>query len=63
MNHRVTGSQELIYTNNSPDNLKFLWLQLDQNIYRKDSRGSATTTASGADGLIQALLKDRLLNR
>jgi hypothetical protein len=47
VNHRVTGSQELIYTNNSPDNLKFLWLQLDQNIYRKDSRGSATTTASG----------------
>lgn len=47
VNHTVTGSQELIYTNNSPDNLKFLWLQLDQNIYRKDSRGSATTTASG----------------
>lgn len=46
-NHTVTGSQELVYTNNSPDNLKFLWLQLDQNIYRKDSRGSATTTASG----------------
>lgn len=45
--HTVTGSQELIYTNNSPDNLQFLWLQLDQNIYRKDSRGSATTTASG----------------
>lgn len=45
--HSVTGSEELIYTNNSPDDLKFLWLQLDQNIYRKDSRGSATTTASG----------------
>ena len=46
-NHTVTGSQELVYTNNSPDNLKFLWLQLDQNIYRQDSRGSATTTAAG----------------
>ncbi len=45
--HTVTGSQELVYTNNSPDNLKFLWLQLDQNIYRRDSRGTATTTASG----------------
>lgn len=45
--HEVRGAAELIYTNNSPDNLKFLWLQLDQNIYRKDSRGSATTTASG----------------
>lgn len=43
----VTGSEELVYTNNSPDNLKFLWLQVDQNIYRKDSRASATTTAEG----------------
>lgn len=47
VNHIITGSEELLYTNNSPDNLKFLWLQLDQNIYRKDSRGSATTTVAG----------------
>lgn len=46
-NHTVTGEVEITYTNNSPDNLKFLWLQLDQNIYRKDSRGSATTTQTG----------------
>ena len=43
----VSGVVKIIYTNNSPDNLKFLWLQLDQNIYRKDSRGSATTTETG----------------
>ncbi len=43
----VTGRSEMTYTNNSPDNLKFLWLQMDQNIYRQDSRASATTTASG----------------
>jgi hypothetical protein len=43
----VSGDVELTYTNNSPDNLKFLWLQLDQNIYKKDSRGSATTTETG----------------
>jgi hypothetical protein len=45
--HRVTGTVEITYTNNSPDNLKFLWLQLDQNIYRQQSRGSATTTQTG----------------
>ena len=45
--HLIKGSEELLYTNNSPDDLEFLWLQLDQNIYRADSRGSATTTASG----------------
>ncbi len=45
--HKVTGEVEITYTNNSPDNLKFLWLQLDQNIYRQDSRGSATSTQAG----------------
>jgi hypothetical protein len=45
--HSVSGDVEINYTNNSPDNLKFLWLQLDQNIYRKDSRATAITTTSG----------------
>lgn len=45
--HKVTGDVEITYTNNSPDNLKFLWLQLDQNIYKPTSRGSATTTQTG----------------
>ena len=45
--HKVSGDVEINYTNNSSDNLKFLWLQLDQNIYRQDSRASATTTQTG----------------
>ncbi len=45
--HSVIGDVTITYTNNRPDNLKFLWLQLDQNIYKKDSRGSATTTEAG----------------
>jgi hypothetical protein len=36
--HKVTGEVEITYTNNSPDNL---------NIYRQDSRGSATSTQAG----------------
>ncbi len=36
--HRISGSVLITYTNNSPDTLPFLWLQLDQNIYRADSR-------------------------
>ena len=47
LKHNVSGNVEITYTNNSPDNLKFLWLQLDQNIYKKDSRASATTTELG----------------
>jgi outer membrane lipoprotein-sorting protein len=45
--HRVTGSVVITYKNNSPDDLKFLWLQLDQNIYREDSRAQATTLLTG----------------
>jgi hypothetical protein len=45
--HTVSGEVEITYTNNSPDNLAFLWLQLDQNIYQQGSRGSATTTQTG----------------
>ncbi len=48
--HTVKGKVEVTYTNNSPDNLKFLWLQLDQNIYRKDSRGTASITTSPQEG-------------
>ncbi|MEO6845420.1 MAG: M1 family metallopeptidase [Ginsengibacter sp.] len=43
----VKGSVAISYKNNSPDALKFLWLQLDQNIYRKDSRGQSTSPISG----------------
>ncbi|HTI09990.1 MAG TPA: M1 family metallopeptidase [Puia sp.] len=45
--HELSGSVTITYTNNSPDNLPFLWLQLDQNIYRKDSRGEATNPVTG----------------
>ena len=34
---RIEGSERITYTNNSPDTLRFLWLQLDQNKFRKDS--------------------------
>ncbi len=34
---KLTGLETITYTNNSPDYLEFLWLQLDQNIYNQDS--------------------------
>jgi hypothetical protein len=38
--HRLTGTEVLTYHNNSPDTLRYLWFQLDQNICRPDARGS-----------------------
>jgi hypothetical protein len=46
--HKIFGDVEIIYTNNSPDNLNYLWLFLEQNIFRADSRSS--NTAAGAGG-------------
>ena len=42
----ITGSQTVTYTNNSPDTLRYLWLQLDQNIFREDSIAQRTRTFS-----------------
>ena len=36
----ITGNVRITYINNSPDNLNYLWLQLDQNRYKANSRGA-----------------------
>jgi len=44
-NKRITGSELITYHNNSPDTLRYLWVQLDQNRYAKNSRGLLAQTA------------------
>ncbi|MDN5863844.1 MAG: M1 family metallopeptidase [Gammaproteobacteria bacterium] len=36
----LVGYEVITYTNNSPQALDYLWLQLDQNRYRADARGN-----------------------
>lgn len=36
---RLTGSETIRYTNNSPLELSYLWLQLDQNRFRREAPG------------------------
>ena len=36
-NQVLRGKETITYTNNSPDQLDYLWLQLDQNIFSKSS--------------------------
>ena len=52
--HRVTGSEVIRYTNNSPDFLDALWLQLDQNLFAKDSRGSVVNPGNRWRGSFDA---------
>lgn len=37
-NAKIYGEETITYTNNSPDDLEYLWLQLDQNVRAKDSK-------------------------
>lgn len=43
----ISGDVTISYTNNSPDKLDYLWLQLDQNMFDPSSRGAAATPVSG----------------
>ncbi len=36
-NQSISASQTIRYTNNSPDTLRYIWIQLDQNRFRADS--------------------------
>jgi len=54
LNHIVSGSEHITYHNNSPDELRYLWVQLDQNIRslehsrRNDSRKALPEHLSAA---------------
>ncbi|MCH9690920.1 MAG: M1 family metallopeptidase [Gammaproteobacteria bacterium] len=36
----ISASETITYTNNSPDTLRYLWLQLDQNRFKPNSAGN-----------------------
>ena len=47
-NKGISGNETITYTNNSPDDLEFLWLQVDQNLFKEDSRGNAIIPLNGS---------------
>lgn len=46
--NEISGTDEITYTNNSPDKLGFVWLNLDQNLFKDDSRGNAVVPLTGS---------------
>ncbi len=44
---RITARASITYKNNSPDTLPWIWLQLDQNIFKQDSMSELTTDFGG----------------
>ena len=45
----ITGAGTVTYTNNSPDTLNYLWVQLDQNMFRGDSDNRNISTIPSRD--------------
>ena len=43
-NNIIRGNEIITYTNNSPDILNYLWVQLDQNVRAKNSHSQLTST-------------------
>lgn len=48
-NKKLYGTQTITYYNNSPEDLEYLWVQLDQNEKRKDSKNQFINS-QGIDG-------------
>ncbi|WP_366187536.1 M1 family metallopeptidase [Flavobacterium ovatum] len=56
--NEIAGTAVINYTNNSPDKLSFLWLNLDQNLFKADSRGQAVVPVTGSRNGAQGQIFD-----
>jgi len=54
----ITGAETITYHNNSPDELRYLWIQLDQNVRAKDSDTKKIKSSSINDKMNISTLKN-----
>ena len=54
----LTGHEIITYYNNSPETLRFLWMQLDQNIFAPDNLTDQTQTGQVVDSIPAGLLHE-----
>ncbi len=64
VNAKLSGFETITYTNNSPDELKYLWVQLDQNMRAKDSKtplieGTGVAPVFQPSGFVSEYMKER----
>ncbi len=60
---RISGQETVLYQNLSPHTLHYIWFQLDQNMYKKDSEGLLGTPAPNLDGKVPFSLLRSILTR
>ena len=54
----LTGHETITYYNNAPEHLRYLWLQLDQNIFAPDNLTSKTETGIILDSVPAGLINE-----
>jgi len=62
-NAKLYGEETITYINNSPDDLNYLWVQLDQNVRTKDTKsnlrnGSSAPMASTMENFASSYVKE-----
>jgi len=62
-NAKIYGEEIITYFNNSPDDLEYLWLQLDQNVRSKDSKSplrneSELSIAYSSEKFVEKLMQN-----
>ncbi len=51
INRKITGTETITYFNNSPDELPYLWIQLDQNVFEKNAASKTGDTGEIKTGI------------
>ena len=60
----LTGTETITFFNNSPDELRYLWLQLDQNLFVKNSMGNiARSTSINEKGMPMAAMTRSMIDQ
>ncbi len=62
-NQRIQGNVKIDYHNQSPHALRYVWIQLDQNRFRKDSDDIATTPAYKLEPKISFQMMNAIMAR
>lgn len=57
INRKIIGTETITYHNQSPDELGYLWLQLDQNLFEKNSITNLTQTGDLDRGISASSFK------
>ena len=61
--HRIDGSEWITYTNNSPDALTYLWVQLDQNMRKPGSMTDLKKTGELPKSITPEQVQERYIDQ